>query len=739
MDTLNTSVNENLNMNKLMNLFLINSEILLRASSKNLEIGTTCTSGYMQPLCKSYYSTRCALTVDVFNAFFAKRILYYLTKRNEKYKEYSNFSNNIKNIIDNFPDGFSLSQNITNPSFIDFVAQNTFDSIDALNQLYDDFLKQFDILNNVIITLEFNTVPFYDASRDENLVGHIYNLIVNNNKYYLIQSYMYKYSPVCIEITKDEFNDYLLSYYMITKNPIYIIDEPSLTYQYFIDNNIRSMYFMFNGGLYLNPWFNELFFKCFQDYYYYPYDLSGMKIFAISEYENRPYLSTSLAIYELNDNYLTYYNILNFLYNYYNIIAYDIYAYKNYLSDSSKTFLVNRNNVTDFNEKINPTYYRQTIDDDMGRHKMISFWENNFYIQLSSILSDFNLLSIDDSDQYGRFIFDIYQTFLFSSKNSILYTHTISNSIFCGRSSLIEEIDKYNLLQKSVKLKFIINNFNIDSSLISDSYLPIFNLFSSLDMYDYYNTQSCIIFDFLSQITYTIIENFENEELSILINKYTKNIENIDEETLNDKQLRFYYYAFICNEDYSSGIMDPNDDTKYNNYKINALINIIMICFSFFILERAIYNVKTYFDEFFDPSYFDEKTTIMNYIDFVKLYYQYNDASIDQSLYDIFIFIYLEIKSIYDNDYITNEIFSLESFVKSGNDYMDFILYYVSKTNYIDLDDSSSYNYSQKTRYNELSSLIKNISNSITKITPSPITPIDWSNDDLVDFGDFEF
>jgi len=258
-------------------------------------------------------------------------------------------------------------------------------------------------------------------------------------------------------------------------------------------------------------------------------------------------------------------------------------------------------------------------------------------------------------------------------------------------------------------------------------------------MYDYYNTQSCIIFDFLSQITYTIIENFENEELSILIYKYTKNIENIDEETLNDKQSRFYYYAFICNQDYSSGIMDPTDDTRYNDFKINALINIIMICFSFFILERAIYNVKIHFDEFFDPSYYDEKTTLINYKDFVKLYYQYNDAYIDESLYEIFYFIYKEIKSIYENDYITNEIFSLESFVKSGNDYMDFILYYVCRTNNIDLEDTSFYNNSQKARYDEISSLIKNISNSITKMTPPSITPIDWSEAELVDFGDFEF
>jgi len=400
---------------------------------------------------------------------------------------------------------------------------------------------------------------------------------------------------------------------------------------------------------------------------------------------------------------------------------------------------VSRNNITDINEKINPTYYRQTIDDDMGRHKMISFWENNFYIQLSSILSDFNLLSIDDTDQYGRFIFDIYQTFLFSSKNSILYTHTISNSVFCGRSSLIEEFDKYNFLQKSIKLKFLINNFYIDSSLISDSYLPIFNLFSSLDMYDYYNTQSCVIFDFLNQITYAILGNFDYGELSNLINKYIKNIENIDEETLNDKQSRFYYYAFICNEDYSYGMMDPSDDTKYNNFKVNALINIIMICFSFFILEMSIYNIKNYFNDFFDPSYYDEKNTLMNYIDFVKLYYQYDDMSIDKSLYDIFTYIYREIKIIYDNDYITNEIFSLESFVKSGNDYIDFILYYVINVNNINLDDSSSYSYSQKTNYNDITNLINNIYNSINISAPPPITPIDWSKADLVDFGDFEF
>lgn len=724
----------NINMNKLINLFLINSEILLRASSKNVEIGATCTSGYMQPLCKSYYSTRCALTVDVFNSFFCKKILYYLVKQNNNFKQFSNISINLKSIFDSFPQGLFFSQNTTNPLFTDFAVANSFDSLDDLNFTYDQFLSEFDTINDCVITLEFNKVPYFDNTIDENLVGHIYNLIISNNKYYLIQSYMYKYSPVCIEITKDEFNNYILVYYMISKNFIYVCDEPSVSYEYFIDNNIRSMYFTFNGLLYINPWFNELFFKCFQDYYYYPIDSSGNKVFTVSDYFNRPYLATSLYIYELNDNYLTYYNMLNFLYNYYNIIAYDIYSYKNYIYDNTKTFLVVRNMKTVMDEKLNPTYYRQTIDDNLNRNRMISFWENNLYMQLSVVLSEFSLIGIDDTTIDGSYLFDIYQTFLFSAKNSILYTHTIANSVFCGRSSLIEELDKYNLLQKTIKLKFILNNFNLDSSLISDSYLPIFNLFSSLDMYDYYNTQSCIIHDFLIQIIYAILSNYDDGELSNLFYKYVKNIENIDEETLNDKQLRFYYYVLICNEDSSTGMMDPSDSSKYNNYKINALVNIIIICFSFFIMEISISSIKNNYDEFFDPSYFSDTNTLMKFLDFVKLYYQYHDTSIDRSLYDIFIYIYKEIKSIYDNDYITNDIFSLDSFVKSGNDYINFLFYYLTKVNNIDIDDITYYNPVQKNNYYELNNLINNIYDSIKKPSLPPISPLDWTTTEMIDF-----
>jgi len=730
MNVIELSTDVNLNMDKLINLFLINSEILLRASSKNLEIGTTCTSGFFQPVCKSFYSTRCALTVDVFNAFFSKKILYYLRKNNNTdFKEYSNVNNDIRNIISSFPQGLKLSKNAINPIFSDFSVDNVYDLIDILNSTYDRFLNEFNTMNDIIITIEFNVVPFFDSGVQENLVGHIYNLIINKGKFYLVQSYMYKYSPVCIKITKDEFNNYLLVYYMLTKNFIFMCNEPSISYQYFIDNNIRSMYVLYNNILYINPWFNELFFKCFQDYYYYPWDSSGDKVFTSSTYQTRPYLASSLSIYELNDNYLTYYNMINYLYNYYNIIAYDIYSYKNYNEDNTKTFLVERNNITDVNEKINPTFYRQTIDDDINRHKMISFWENNLYMKLSLILSDNNLLYIDDSTEDGKFVFDIYQTFLFSSKNSILYTHTVANSMYCGRSYLIGESDKYNLLQKSMKLKFILENFNTDSSLVSDSYLPIFNLFSSLDMYDYYNTQSCIIFDFLIQIVYAIMNNYDDEELSKLFYKYTKNIEKIDEETLNDKQMRFYYYALICSEDHAHGLMDPSDASKYNNYKINALINIIIICFSFFILEKSIFNVKNYFDEYLDPSYYNDLMNL-NYLDFVKIYYKYNDSSIDQSLYDIFTYIYKEIKSIYDNDYITNDIFSLDSFVKSGNDYINFILYYISKSNNIDIDNTKTYSNAQEIKYNELNYILKNIYNSVIKTNVSPpMSPTYWSGE----------
>lgn len=696
----------NIPMQKLIDIFLINSEILLRASSRNIEIGNTCTSGYLQPLCKSFYSTRCALTVDVFNSFFCKKILFHLNKTLEKLTQYNTIPFEIKKNLDNISQGIVFTPIPTHANFYDFNVDIAYDSMDFLNKNYDDFLKEFDKLDNKIITINFNNVPFYYDYIEETLVGHIFNLIINDNKYYLIQSYMYKYSPVCIEISVDEFRDYLLIYYMLTKNCVYICNEPSVDYNFFILNNIRSMYIIFDNNLYINPWFNELYFKSFQDYYYNPYDISGNKIFSQDSYYNRPYVISEISIYELNDSYLSYYNMLNYLYNYYNIISYDIYSYKNFNNDASKTFLVQRNTNNDFNENTNPTFYKQTIDDDINRHKMISFWENNLFIQLSNIISDKNLDKIDESSA-GEYLFDMYLVLLYSTKNSISYTHNAINENKCSKSTLLDELEKYNLFTNFLKLKFIVENLNIDSNLMSDSYLPIFNLLSCLDMYDYYNTQTCIIYDFLIQIVYNMIVIYDFK-LNDFFVEFVKNVDKIDEEILNDKQKRLYYYILICTNG-SNGLMDEYNPTEYDNFKINALINIILISFSFFILERVFMTINEKYQKYITNDFLKDSDVLIEYIDFINIYYKINDIYIDESIREIFIYIYDEIKSIYDNDYIDNKIFSLDPFIKSSSDYIDFLLYYLTKENNIDLDSKLTYNLDQYNKYLELLDIFNNI------------------------------
>lgn len=696
-----------MDISDLINLFLINAEILLRITSRNQTIQTTCTLGGQEPsICKSYYSTRCATTTSVINTFFQKRAIYYDGGVGSGYS--------INDI--------SLNDYIFNSANLDNLYDSTSydDYVNNLIELYDLIY-----LEDVIFTFSFSApnvrIPF------DNLVGHIFNIIRkkifeapdprdNIYKNFLIQSYINKYSPVCIEINDDVFLDYIRVFYAIYTHSTYDfqnVDVPQ--YNDNVYDNIYTMYVQDNTSKHINPWFNETFHRLFKEFYYYPYDNLGNVNLSSDPNDLRYYTVSRMSISSLFDNDVIYYNMLNYLYAYYNILSYDIYSYRKYYNNSyDQIYSTNTNYmITDYHEYIdtksneknineyyNPTlYYDNTLLTNNAH--TISFWENNLYVRTSYIISD-NHVNIND-----EFTYDLYSTLLFSTKNSILYTLNYKNIFGCTKDDLLSDIDYNFLINDCIILKYItdtkftdLSNLLSLSNLLQYTFLPTYNLITSFDIYDYFNNKSCLVYDLFTKI----VLKFQNElntftdpndhPLMLLCTNFVTTIRSHSDFSLNINQKIYYLYMYVLkisdtasfdtyeNIDVIDLVGDTINIRKYDERKITAFLNITIPIFGFYLMDEINKDIDNYYQNNVKDN---PNVAFMTFYDFINFYYTSPYDDVNVIILEIFNYIVNMIDVEYQYLFGSNSLID-NTLKRSYYDYIKFLKNYL--INSINIDEN---------------------------------------------------
>lgn len=696
---------EKLNIENLINLFLNNSEILLRSTTRKRD-ELSCTGGArnISTICKSLYSTRCENTTSSFNLFFQNDVYFY-------------------------EDPFRvLIGKDTDVDLMLKIKKNIKYKEDEYINIYLSLLNEFCnyILNkneDALYTFSFGGPSIFLFDDNDNLVGHVFNILrVKTNegifKNYIIQGYIYKYSPICIEINDEILKDYIRIFHAIRTYSSYIVDkfdnyDDYLKPGYILENQI--IYTMFYENLQenkkmINPWFNEKFNQLFKAYYYDPFKNNlNDKQLGTSKNETRHYNFVSISISKVNEIPIIYYNMLSFLYVYYRIISYDIYSFKLIeilLNNDRKQYkypIQYKYFIDNFNKKIfkdeddinkykyqynNPTKY---IDNNHNTDSsyMISFWENNMFIRLSYILSDLHIIlsdTVNNTKQNSIFLFDLYSTLLYSAKTSILNFNGYIEKVNCNDPSIINDTKMKEIFNDNIICKYIIKNFHISevSNFLQKIYLPHNLLINSLDIYDYYSNDSCKIYDILTNILVEIQDLFDTSTKayidSIFSNKMYNllnaiNINNFIENGKNDKIKKLYYTIYrLFDENFNwiteQGVEYRYDGTSvngYDPYKLTSLSNIIIEAIGFYLIERVsntlvnFYNLEKNLDINTDNIY-----CYFSYDDCIKMFYSSDNNTINNSIIIVFNFF----KPLIDKYYSK---VNLEPIIKSYGIYISVI------------------------------------------------------------------
>lgn len=729
---------EDLSIVKVIDLFLTNSEILLRSTTRNRN-GMTCTGGGNEvSVCKSFYSTRCSNTTAAVNFFFQGDDVMYYTKN---YRAMIGDITNIGNI---------MKINTQNKIYDKDTYRTEY--LELVKQFYDYVISRNE---NTLYTFSFSGENLKISSGIENLVGHIYNILrvldttTNTYKNYIIQGYVFKYSPICVEISNDTLRDYLTIFYAVRNYSSILIDGFENYNDYLINPNIYYTMYLYDisTNLYsINPWFNEKFNELFKAYYHDPYKNNpNVPQLGISRDDTRYYTYNSMSISSLLPIPIIYYNMLNFLYVYYNMLSYDIYIFRLIEKVSNNPgiyqnpiqylyFIDNFNIYTPPNngyvknpyEYSNPTVYIDDVLVNSVKH-IISFWENNMFLRFSCILSDDHIDLIDPNNPPDviDFMFDLYSTLLYSAKTSILNTKSYIENVNCKGPFIIDRYIVTDIYNEGVICKHIINSkyenrMDTLSSLLGNVYLPHYLLMSSFDMYDYFNNKSCIIHEILTKTLiyiqdildttfYPPDESQEGGKFTIvftnLSNELTYRRSQNFRNDLQDRILNLYNNVYRLYNDPNIewfaeyGTTRRPDGTLINGYnpiKLTALSNILVIAIGFYLIENVNIKLLETWDAFSGTVRSPvSEDFIFNYEDCVKLFYSCQDTQINGYIIDLF----LELRRIINivfNLYYEDVIFNnLDPVVKSYGIYIKMLRYFLINSENFDegeiLDEIQNY------------------------------------------------
>lgn len=701
---------DNLNIDDVINLFLNNSEILLRATTRK-QGDLICTRGStkISNICKSLYSTRCENTTSSFNLFFQNETYFYENPFTIKIGKGTDIELILKN---------KKEQKYNENDYLD-------NYLRPLNELCDYVLKKDE---SAIYTFSFGGPSKYLFFEEDNLVGHVYNILrikINENSFknYIVQGYIYKFSPICIGIDDEILKDFLRIFYAIKHYSSFIIDkfdnyDDYLIPGHIIDNQIIYTMFYYNvqdNKKMVNPWFNEKFHQLFREYYYNPFKTNLInKELGTSDNETRHYIFVEISIATINPIVIIYYNMLNFLYVYYHTISYDIYIfkliqlitnqknkneyeypiqYKYFIDEFNKDVKIDGELIIDEKNKyqyqyMNPTKYS---DDKLNtsNSNMIAFWENNFFIRFSYILSDSHIIlsdTINNTQENSNFLFDLYSTLLYSAKTSILNFNNKIEKINCSDPYIINDVRIKKIFNDNVICKYILKKININevSNILQKIFLPHHFLINSLDIYDYFNNDSCKIYDILTKILIEIQNIFDMYSKEYIDSIFTYNMINFLNNITyvdyikygnNDKIKKLYNDVNRLFDNSFSWIVEQGIETRsdgtlingYNPYKLNSLSNIIIIAIGFYLIEKISNTLLTFYNlEKNENSTNDYYNFYFSYDDCIKMFYSTDNPKINNSIVIVFNFF----KPMIENHY--NRI-NIEPVIKSYGIYIDTI------------------------------------------------------------------
>jgi len=633
---------ENLTIVRLVDLFMINSDIILRVGTRQAG-SITCTLGatVTNSLCKSFYSTRCANTTSAFNLFFQDDVIYYN----------DDLATNI-NTLGNF-DNIYTSRFIIPPT--PGISPGFFPDGVFTRDIYDrQYAPTVEEICNFILTRTVNTLYTFSfseptfpvpAGTQDNLVGHIYNIMRVQEggvfRNYIIQGYIFKYSPICIQISDDMLRDYIRVFYAIKTRSGYItatrdynhfLTPPNVVYTMFIYDFVARR-------LFINPWFNDKFRVLFKEYYYNPFPPGDRvnKVLSSTDLQNRSYVYVQLSIANVVPSYVTFYNMLAFMYTYYGIISYDIYVYRmqaltlrdpmrygyfvqyRYLTYDFITEVGDRNDNQYVYEYNNPSVF---IDNDLttkNRHINI-FWENNPFMRFSYILSDKNIPLVPGNynEEQLNFIFDLYSTLLYSAKTAIMNANSYVETVNCNQLTVITEDDARSICMDTIMVKSICSGYdargNIQAlaKLLEKVYTPHHMLINSFDMYDYYNDKSCIMYkiiiDALNRIQDGLDRNIVNELLVVIqeIDDAYFNLSDADRENLPERVInlinnirRFTSNSVVTMIEEIGTNRRPTDNTLINGYNsmiLNPIISFIVPSLGFLLCDKVVRKLNLFYN-----------------------------------------------------------------------------------------------------------------------------------------------
>jgi len=620
---------DNLSILELIDIFIVNSEILLRATSRKAR-DASCTYGAKNTssLCKSFYSTRCVNTTSAFNLFFQDDVIYY--------------NNNGVTEIDQIG--------------IDIIYMER-----DINILYpnDDYRRQYlqtvEQLCNFMISLRGNTLFTFTmagpnmpvpAGTVENLVGHIYNIVRIEEggifRNYVIQGYVYKYSPICFEIDDNTFRDYIRLFYAIRTKSAYSV--PNLVNYNFYTTAPNIVYTMFildqsTNNIIINPWFNEKYNEFFKEYYYNPFIRNRTdKDFSNNPLHIRTYNRVQMSIANLNSPSVCYYNMISFMYTYYGIISYDIYIYRMQHLTTIQPLIYGdpiqyRYIFSDFIQEVdipgadartyeanNPTVY---LDDELttnNKHLNI-FWENNPYMRFSYILSNSDKVLVPGTrydEEDINFIFDLYSTLLYSAKTSIMNVNSYIETVSCNENTIINSQLVREMYMDTLISRYLFGRYQAMSSLnriplvLEKIYAPYHLLINSFDMYDYYNDKSCIMYkiiiDALNRIQDGLDRNIVNELLVVIqeIDDAYFNLSDADRENLPERVInlinnirRFTSNSVVTMIEEIGTNRRPTDNTLINGYNsmiLNPIISFIVPSLGFLLCDKVVRKLNLFYN-----------------------------------------------------------------------------------------------------------------------------------------------
>lgn len=710
---------ENLSIVKVIDLFLMNSEILLRSTTRN-RYGATCTlGGYEKSICKSFYSTRCGNTTSAINFFFQGDYVAYFAK---DYSPIFGSNNKLGNIM----------------------------KMDTQNKIYDEtlyrtqyleFLEKFcDYVINIrkedsLYTFSFSGLSSKISTGDENLVGHIYSILrvldtsTNTYKNYIIQGYIFKYSPICVEIDNDTLRDYLRVFYAVRNYSSISVDSFENYDEYLVNPKYTMYLYNTSNNLFsINPWFNEKFNELFKAYYHDPYKNDpNVPQLGISADDTRYYTYNSMSLTSLLPPPIIYYNMLSYLYVYYNVLSYDIYIfrliervldnkalYKNPIQYTYMLDNFDRYNIPDNIYSSTPYEYSNPIvyDDDVmvtSIKHIISFWENNFFLRFSNILSDDYVDIIDNKNPQGvtNYLFDLYSTLLYSAKTSILNAKSYIENVNCNGQFLIDKNIVTEIYNEGVICKQLINSrydrtmYKL-SSLLGNVYLPHYLLMNSFDMYDYFNNKSCIIYEVLTKsliyiqdmLDTTIFPPDASQEggnFSIIFSNFSNELtNNRDQDFRNNLQYRIsnlYDNVYRIYNDPNISWYSENGKTRrpdgtiingYNPIKLTAFSNLLVIAIGFYFIEKVNEKLLRTWDALSGTVRSPvSEDFIFSYEDCVNMFYSTNDRRLNRYILDLFLELRRIVNIIFSLYYEDTIFRNLDPVVKSYGIYIKMLKYYL--------------------------------------------------------------